>query len=78
MKDGLFLASSLHEASRDHAFNGIDLFKFICAFMVCMIHVPPFQTSVFGLDRLNFYLMQGVCRIAVPYFFVSSGFLLFR
>lgn len=78
MKDRQFMASSLHEAPGDHAFNGIDLFKFICAFMVCIIHVPLFQTSLFGLDRFNFYLQNCFCRIAVPFFFVSSGFLLFR
>ena len=78
MKNERFLDSSVHELRPDHAFNGIDLFKFLGAFMVLMIHVAPFQTGNPALDSFNFYLQSYISRIAVPYYFVSSGFLLFR
>ncbi len=59
-------------------YNGIDLVKFLCALMVFIIHVPPFPApnSVFA-NNLNFGLRHGLCRIAVPFFFLSSGFFLF-
>lgn len=77
--DGKRLTSA-NEFPSDHKFNGIDLFKFICAIMVCIIHIPPFCTETAGgtLDLINFGLQQGLCRVAVPFFFVSSGFLLYR
>ena len=64
---------------KEYSFDGIDLIKFICAYLVCMIHVPLFQgiTSPF-LDTLSFALKNGIARIAVPFFFSASGFLLFR
>ena len=60
-------------------YNGIDLIKFICAFLVCAIHITPIQ----GLDSkylgyINYALQNGICRIAVPFFFCASGFLLFN
>jgi serine/alanine racemase len=67
--------------SEDHtrSFNGIDLFKFLCAVLVFMIHIPPFQGDVSGFrEGFNFYLQQYLCRMAVPFYFVSSGFFLFR
>ena len=74
----LFLTSSVHEAPREHSFNGIDLVKFVCTYLICMIHIAPFQTSFLGLDRFDFYVQSYLCRIAVPFYFVTSGFLLFR
>lgn len=56
-------------------FYSIDLFKFISAFLVVAIHVYPF------LDlsaTFNTYFLADLCRLAVPFYFVSSGFLFFR
>ena len=60
-------------------FNGIDLIKFICAFLVCIIHVDPLPQTLFpAAANINFILQQGLCRIAVPFFFMASGFFLFK
>ena len=71
------LNKSLNSLSPDYSFNGIDIFKLVCAFMVCMIHIQPFPAPIFGVD-MNFWLQNGICRVAVPFYFTTSGFLLFR
>ena len=59
--------------------NGIDLIKFLCAILVFLIHFPPFVDDAAGFSRsANYILQQGVCRLAVPFYFVCSGFFLFR
>ena len=75
---------NLTQTSRNY--NGVDLIKFICAFLVCMIHIPPLPTQtadevflnkdIFGM--INTLIQGGVCRIAVPFFFVAAGFFLFK
>ena len=50
------LKVSANKIPKDYQFNGIDIVKFICAFLVCIIHIPPFQTDLFGLNHLNFWL----------------------
>ena len=72
------LKVSANKIPQDYQFNGIDIVKFICAFLVCIIHILPFQTDLFGLNHLNFWLQNYLCRIAVPFYFTASGFLLFR
>ena len=60
-------------------YNGIDLCKFLCAIMVLIIHVPPFQGEISeGRGYINFFLQEYLCRLAVPFYFISSGFFLFR
>lgn len=49
--------------------------------MVCIIHIQPFNVEAIGIESLsylNFGLQQYLCRIAVPFYFTASGFLLFR
>lgn len=59
--------------------SGIDIVKFLCAIMVFIIHVPPFQGEISELEKyINWGLQHCFCRIAVPFYFVSSGFFLFR
>ena len=59
-------------------YNGIDLIKFFCSIMVFIIHVPPFQGDFPRLFAyVNFGFQHYLCRLAVPFFFVSSGFFLF-
>ena len=64
----------------NHSFYGIDLMKFICAILVCAIHIRPFYVveSFARARTFNFYIQQYLCRIAVPFFFVVAGFFLFR
>lgn len=56
-------------------YNGIDLFKFISSILVFILHSRIFPLQAVNL---NFGITQGICRLAVPFFFVASGFFLFR
>ena len=82
MKESKFLKISASELPPEHSFNGIDLIKFICAYLVMMIHIQPFDghAGVYNeyMQCINFAMKNIVCRIAVPFFFIASGFLLFR
>ena len=65
----------------DRNYNAIDLAKFICAILVITIHVKPFGVPLYEgsiIDYLNFGVQKYLARIAVPFFFFSSGFLLFK
>lgn len=54
-------------------YPGIDLFKFLCAILVIMLHANPF-----GEDTLpGIILRQVITPIAVPFFFAASGFFLY-
>lgn len=59
------------ENNRDNRF--IDLFKLFCSFLIVGIHAEPFAD--FGMFDYAFGI---VTRIAVPFFFISSSFFLFR
>ncbi len=52
----------------------IDVAKVICAILIVFIHTEPFSSVN---ARLNSITVNYLCRIAVPFFFISSGFLLF-
>ena len=56
-------------------YNCIDLVKFLCSFLVIAIHIVPL-TSVHWI--LNFAVVNYVARLAVPFFFTVTGFLVFR
>lgn len=55
--------------------GGIDLGKFIAAVLVVLIHTHPLKW--FSVD-LEYYSVQGIARLAVPFFFVCSGYLYAR
>ncbi len=60
-------------------YNGIDLIKFLGAILIFIIHIPPFQGEVSEVGKnINFGLQQFICRLATPFYFVASGFFLFR
>lgn len=59
-----------HGFINNKEYKTIDLFKLICAFLVVAIHTEPGSFNVW-VDRAIGILT----RIAVPYFFVASGFL---
>ncbi|MDE6476119.1 MAG: acyltransferase, partial [Erysipelotrichaceae bacterium] len=49
----------------------IDLIKYICSILVIVIHTSP------GLPYsrpLNFFLINIIGRIAVPFFFIANGY----
>ena len=60
-------------------FEAIDLMKFICAILVVSIHVSPFgQDLSVGLSWVNRLVRNYIARLAVPFFFMCTGFLMFR
>ncbi len=59
----------------DSCSNALDAFRLF--FAVCVVAIHTHASD--GLSRvLSFWLTQGVFRLAVPFFFVTSGFLLGR
>lgn len=53
----------------------LDVAKFISALLVIAIHCAPLiQVS----EPANFFLVQVIGRLAVPFFFITSGWLFFR
>lgn len=66
-------------ADQQKNLNGIDILKFLCSILVFIIHIPPFYGDPSGLPRIvNFGLQHYICRLAVPFYFVCSGYFLFR
>ena len=61
-------------------YNCIDLAKFICAIMVVMIHFPRLNSNSDSqlVQYLVFMFQEYYIRIAVPFFFVCSGYFLYR
>jgi len=61
-------------------YNCIDLVKFIGAILVVMHHIAPFEnfneTNLIGY--LNYVILKYLIRIVVPFFFVCSGFFLYK
>lgn len=58
--------------------NGIDAAKFLCSILVVAIHFSPFGKAGGIYEYLNYGITNYVARIAVPFFFISSGYFLFR
>lgn len=61
--------------SAQKTYYGLDLVKFIMAIFIVSIHAHPLTEISYNW---NYALTQGIARIGVPFFFVTSGFLLFR
>lgn len=53
-------------------FKGIDITKFVMSFAVIAIHAPEF---LWPENRTYPFLIDWIIRLAVPFFFISSGFL---
>ncbi len=53
--------------------NGIDVGKFIASILVLCIHVCPFSN-----EKLAFFTQNILARVAVPFFFISAGYFLFK
>ncbi len=56
-------------------FAALDYLKFFCALLVAAIHIEPFESSGF---LVSFCAKNTLPRIAVPIFFIISGFFLFQ
>ena len=61
-------------------YDTVDFLKILCAILVLMIHIPLFGYSPSRkvLEGVNFVVQNCFARIAVPFFFVASGFFLYR
>lgn len=57
------------KAKKRVTFPGLDVVKFLMAFLVVEVHTRPFGISP---------LVQGMDCVAVPFFFIASAFLCFR
>lgn len=55
-------------------YTNLDIAKFVCALLVVMIHAEPLADTA---SEMNFFLVKILARVAVPLFFVMSGFFLF-
>ena len=65
--------------SENQNFNGIDLVKFICAYLVCMVHISLFSGNIVPFEStINQICTNCIGRLAVPFYFTASGFFLFR
>ena len=56
-------------------YYALDVAKLICALLVICIHTGPLLDIS---SDANFVLVQVLARLAVPLFFVISGFLFFQ
>lgn len=54
-------------------FYAVDFFRLVAAFMVIAIHYPPFENVGYALSG---GFSNILCRIAVPFFFLLSGYFL--
>lgn len=68
----------LTDNKNEYQIYGLDLMKFILCFLICAIHIQPFPENSDVGQFINFVIQNGISRVAVPLFFVSSGFLFFR
>ncbi|MBO0410171.1 acyltransferase [Enterococcus hulanensis] len=50
----------------------LDYIKFICTFMVICVHSQRLVTN----ECIDFFIKNVICRIAVPFFFISSSYLI--
>lgn len=66
-------------SNQNNQFGGLDIVKFICAYLICLIHFPIFSVASSGFqNQINLFFSQYLCRLAIPFYFTCSGFLLFR
>lgn len=60
---------------KDKGYAGIDYFRIAAAVMVIAIHTYPLASYH---ENAEFLFTHVFCRLAVPFFFLTSGFFLFR
>lgn len=66
---------SQNESLQRKNLNCVDLMKFIFALLIVALHKNPL-TSI-NLD-VNFFIVNYIARLAVPFYFIASGYFLFR
>ena len=58
---------------KNYNLNGLDLFKFIAAILVLILHANPFGSTT----GAGIIAREVITPVAVPFFFAASGFLYF-
>lgn len=61
----------LNNSKKDKKYNSIDLTKFLMSFLIIAIHTDPLITYN---TNANYILVNIIARLAVPFFFITSGF----
>ena len=56
--------------SEKKEYRALDFSKFVAAFLVAAIHIPPFEEAA---PVFSHEFQQVICRMAVPFFFVCKG-----
>lgn len=62
-------------------YPAVDLLKYICALLVVSIHIAPlssFFETIPITKYFNYGIQSYIARIAVPFYFTTAGFFLFR
>ena len=59
--------------TKSESYSGIDYFRFIAALLIVAIHTSPLSSFS---ETGNFIFTRIVSRVAVPFFFMTSGFFL--
>ncbi len=57
----------------NRSYTGIDIFRFIAALLIITIHTSPLLSYN---ETADFILTRIIARVAVPFFFMASGFFL--
>ena len=55
--------------------DAVNILRMVCAYLVIVIHLMAFQ--VFG-DGARYVTSEFICRIAVPFFFITAGYFFYR
>lgn len=73
----IYKDNNMIKQNKIEEYNAIDVTKFICSILVVAIHVSPLG---FGdnMGLANYVIQQYIARIAVPFFFIASGFFLYK
>ncbi|MBQ7740009.1 MAG: acyltransferase family protein [Eubacterium sp.] len=61
------------EQTKPKRYYSVDYFKYFCALLIVVIHLKPLK---YFSDTLSDFSINGIARIGVPFFFISSGFFL--
>lgn len=64
-------------STKKTVYNAIDAVKFLCALSIVMLHIDPFGTNE-KFYLANFVIQKWAARICVPFFFVASGYFLYK
>lgn len=52
-------------------YDAINILRIVCAYLVVVIHLMAFQSLG---DRATYVTSDFICRISVPFFFITSGY----